>query len=114
MAGLEWYNCFNRGISTPVVCPALGGEKQGVMFYTYVLRNSLTGRHYIGSTSNIIRRIAQHNGGKTKSTRQKGIWEVIYREEFQTCIDARRRERKIKSYKGGNAFKQLIAGLVHR
>ncbi len=32
----------------------------------------------------------------------------VYMEEFETQEDAFSRERKIKSYKGGNAFKKLV------
>ena len=42
------------------------------------------------------------------------MWKVIYKEEFQTASEAKLREKIIKSYKGGNAFKKLIAGIVHR
>jgi putative endonuclease len=78
------------------------------MFKAYILKNSITGRHYIGSTNDLVRRIAEHNRGQTKSTRQKGIWSIIYTEDFETSLEAKRRERLIKSYKGGNAFKKLL------
>lgn len=78
------------------------------MFTVYVIRNSITGRHYIGSTGNLDRRILEHNRGQTRSTRQKSIWDLIYKEEFINEIEAKRREKVIKSYKGGNALKELI------
>ncbi len=77
------------------------------MFTVYILKNNLTGRHYIGSTGDIIRRIAEHNRGQTKSTNRKSFWEIIYTEEYDNPLEAKIRERKIKSYKGGNAFKKL-------
>jgi hypothetical protein len=33
---------------------------------------------------------------------------LIYEEKFGTSLDAKKRERLIKSYKGGEAFKKLI------
>jgi len=78
------------------------------MFIVYILKNSITERHYIGSTNDLVRRLAEHNRGQTKSTRQKGIWEVIYTEEYSGSLEAKKRELKIKSYKGGNEFKKLI------
>jgi len=57
------------------------------------------------------RRLSEHLRGHTKSIR-KGEWVVIYKEECKSLLEARRRERQIKSYKGGNAFKKLIAGVV--
>lgn len=79
------------------------------MFITYILRNTLTGRHYIGSTNDKERRLTEHNRGQTKSTKQNGRWEIIYKEEYLLGVDAKKRERQIKSYKGGNAFKKLIS-----
>ena len=86
------------------------------MFVTYILRNSFTNRHYIGSTNNIHRRLIEHNRGQTTSTRQKGKWTLIYKEEFKTSLDAKRREKQLKSYKGGCALKRLLnyAAVVQR
>lgn len=90
-----------------VECPAMAGSQLG-MFTTYILKNNLTRRHYIGSTNNIKRRLSEHNRGQTKSTRQKGVWKIVYTEKYDSEIEAKRRESQIKSYKGGNAFKKLI------
>ena len=78
------------------------------MYCTYILRNSRSGRHYIGSTNDIDRRIKEHNRGQTKSTNQLGEWTIIYKEQYNTALEAKHREKQIKSYKGGNAFKKLI------
>ncbi len=83
------------------------------MFVVYVLQNLVSHRHYVGSTNNLERRVEEHNRGQTKSTRQKGTWKVLYTEEYDTALEASKREKQIKSYKGGNGFKKLIAGLVH-
>lgn len=82
------------------------------MYTIYILRNSYSKRHYIGSTGNLPRRIDEHNRGQTRSTRQKGTWKLIYKEEYETEIEAKRREKVIKSYKSGNAFKKMIAEVV--
>jgi len=79
------------------------------MFTVYVLRNTCSGRHYIGATGDLTRRMNEHNLGQTRSTRKQGEWELVYSEEFKTYSEAHQRELVIKSYKGGNAFKKLIA-----
>ena len=84
------------------------------MYYTYIIQNDTNRRFYIGSTNDLVRRIQEHNRGHTKSTRNKGLWKLIYNEEFETSIEAKRRELKIKSYKGGNEFKKMIADVVQR
>lgn len=91
-----------------VECPAMAGSRQFKMPKVYILKNNISGRHYIGSTIDLERRIAEHNRGQTRSTRQKGLWEVVYTEEFSDLLEVKRREKQIKSYKGGNAFKKLF------
>lgn len=77
-------------------------------WYIYILQSFKSGHFYVGSTENLERRFYEHNSGKTVSIRNKGPWKLIYTEQYQTRLEARRRELKIKSYKGGNGFKKLI------
>ena len=79
-------------------------------YYTYILQSEKDHRYYIGSTSDLKRRLHEHNSGKTKSLRFRRPLFVIHQEEYETRELAESRERQIKSYKGGNAFKQLILG----
>ena len=79
------------------------------MFYTYIIESEKTGRHYIGACGNIGERLRDHNTNQVKSTKNKGPYKLIYKEEFGTKRDALKREKQIKSYKGGRFFKKLIA-----
>ena len=96
--------------------PRQGGEKGVQMFWTYIIQNILSNRRYIGCTSDLEKRLAEHNRRKTTSTRYaKGNWKLIYSEQYETYSEALAREKMIKSYKGGEALKKLLnAGLVHR
>ncbi len=76
--------------------------------FVYVLRNLSSGRHYIGSTTDLRRRLADHQRGNTPSTRKRGPWRLAYSEELPDLKAARKREREIKSYKGGVQFKALL------
>ncbi|MBN1823844.1 MAG: GIY-YIG nuclease family protein [Endomicrobiales bacterium] len=78
------------------------------MYYVYILKNKITKKYYTGYTSDIAKRLKEHNSGKTKSLRNRGKYELVYKEEYETRSAAYRREREIKSYKGGEAFKRLI------
>ena len=78
------------------------------MFIVYILRSIEHDCNYIGHTKNIINRLADHNRGKVRSTKAFAPWKVIYTETYGTKSEAFRREMEIKSYKSGNAFKQLI------
>lgn len=78
------------------------------MFYTYIIQSVPLKRYYIGSTSNITERLKQHNTGYTKTTRNHGPYILIYVESYNTRGEAIKREKEIKRYKHGNAFKKLI------
>lgn len=82
------------------------------MFFVYILRSLKDKRHYIGYTGDLDRRIKDHNKGKNRSVRGRGPFQLIYKEEFKDALSAQRREKEIKSYKGGNAFKKLIRGPI--
>lgn len=77
------------------------------MPYVYILESE-DGRHYTGSTVDLQTRLKRHNAGTGSITTKKEQWHVIHTEEYSTIAEARKREKQIKSYKGGNAFKKLI------
>ena len=79
------------------------------MFYTYIIRNSSNKRFYIGVTKDLQRRIQQYNRSKQRSITHFGRYELVLYEKYDTLKAARFREGQIKSYKGGNAFKKLLA-----
>ena len=83
------------------------GGNVAIMYIVYILKNNISGRHYIGSINNIERRLLEHNRGQTRSTKG-GKWSLIYVEKYQTSKESKDREKKIKSYKGGNEFKKLL------
>ena len=78
------------------------------MYYVYIVRSLKDNKHYIGYTRNIIKRLQEHNRGKSKSVKYRGPFKLVYNEEYITKIKAIRREKQIKSYKGGAAFKKLL------
>jgi len=73
----------------------------------YILENR-DGRHYIGYTANLGRRMKDHNSSKTKWTKGKGPWHLVYSETFPNKKSAFLREKQIKRYKGGKAFRLLL------
>ncbi len=77
-------------------------------YVVYILQSLKTNRYYVGFTSDVFARLVRHNQGRNNATRRDRPWKVIYREIFTNRNDAYQRERQIKSYKGGKAFKKLI------
>lgn len=69
------------------------------------------GRYYIGSTVNVQARLHYHNAGLQRSTRHRIPFILVYSEKLPSKTLALQREKQIKAYKGGEAFKRLIAGM---
>ncbi len=86
------------------------------MYTTYVLESIEHGRHYVGATQDLQKRLERHNQGRSTWTKSFRPWKVIYQEHFTTKSEALQRENQIKSYKGGKAFQKLIHtnGLNHQ
>ena len=77
-------------------------------YYVYILQSKKDNKYYIGYTENLDERLNHHNSGMQKSTRNRIPFDLIYFEEFDAKKAAMAREKQIKSYKGGNAFKKLL------
>lgn len=70
------------------------------MFTIYILFSEKDNKRYIGFTSNIERRLKEHNLGKVKSTQNRRPVKLIYTEEFIYKQEAETRERFFKSHQG--------------
>lgn len=65
-------------------------------WFVYVLLNRAR-RSYTGSTTDVARRLAEHNSGEgAKFTKGRGPWRVIHVETFATRGEAQSREAAIK------------------
>ncbi|MCX6794309.1 MAG: GIY-YIG nuclease family protein, partial [Candidatus Gottesmanbacteria bacterium] len=78
------------------------------MTWVYILHNPLTRRYYVGSTTNLKRRLQQHRSGNTRTSRLLGTKELFYIEEYKTTDEARLREKHIKSYKSKIYIENLV------
>jgi putative endonuclease len=70
------------------------------MFYVYILLSKRDNKRYIGCTENLDRRLAEHNSGLVKSTKNRKPLKLIYFEEYISKSDAMKREKEIKAKKG--------------
>lgn len=78
------------------------------MYYVYVLENKKSKRWYTGSTSDLRKRFREHNGGKVRSTKNRGVYRIIY---YEACIDehdTRSRELYLKSGMGKRYLRQRL------
>jgi len=73
------------------------------MFYVYILESE-EGELYFGSTTDLKRRLREHNTNKSHSTKDHK-WILIFYEAYRSKDDAVDRERRIKQH--GQAKAQL-------
>jgi putative endonuclease len=71
------------------------------MFFVYLIYSKSFGKFYVGFTSNLEGRLAQHNAGENRSTKYQGPWELVYYEAFRSKRDALIREKKLKHHGQG-------------
>jgi putative endonuclease len=76
-------------------------------YYLYVIESD-NGRHYIGITENVERRLEAHNLGLSRWTKRYKNWTVIYREKLNNLSAAKKKENYLKSLKSGKQFYQII------
>lgn len=82
------------------------------MYIVYVLQSLKDKRTYLGCTHNLENRIKEHNYGEVKSTRDRGPFVLIYKEEFQDKYEAFKREKHFKSSWGRRQLKKLLEPLI--
>jgi len=75
------------------------------MYIVYILKSFKNRRIYIGYSTDVHKRVIEHNENKVISTRGKGPWKLVYFESFLSKEDALKREKLLKNY--GSALGHL-------
>jgi len=78
------------------------------MAFVYVLQSSVTNRFYTGATTDLHRRLTEHNSNLSRSTKNRGPWVLVHKEEFVSLAEAYRRERFLKTGKGRDELKRIL------
>jgi len=76
-------------------------------FTVYAIKSKTDNRIYVGFTSNLERRLKEHNNGQTRSTKAYKPWVLIYQEQINTRTEAREKEKFFKSGCGKERLKKL-------
>jgi len=67
--------------------------------YVYILASNKNGTLYVGSTSDLIRRIWQHKQKLNPGFTEKySVDKLVYYEEHQLYIEAAKREKRFKNW----------------
>jgi putative endonuclease len=77
------------------------------MYYVYALRSLTRNYVYVGLSDTLFRRVGQHNKGQNRTTRAYAPFVLLYWQIFATRVEARRREKYLKSGVG----KAFLRGL---
>ncbi len=83
-------------------------ELSVVFCYVYVIYSANTENFYIGYTSDLKRRMAEHNKGLNFSTKFSRPWKLLYYEAHLNEGDARRREKYLKTSAGHQALRKML------
>ena len=78
------------------------------MYITYILQSEKDGSYYIGSSDDLNKRLIRHNRGYSRYTKNRRPFKVVYKEEYNTRSEAKKREYYLKSLKSRLAIEKLM------
>lgn len=74
-------------------------SEDGFQWFVYMLRCA-DGSYYVGVASDVVHRLHQHNAGQAVAhTKERRPVELVYAEQCNSYLAARRRERQIKGWR---------------
>lgn len=77
-------------------------------YYVYVLQSGKDHSLYVGHTTDLKRRLEEHNEGKVSSTSDKRPWKLIYWEGCLSRQDTMEREKYFKTTWGKRYIKSRL------
>lgn len=77
-------------------------------FYVYILYSKKIDKYYVGQSDNVDERLKSHLSGISGYTSVSDDWEIVYKEIFDTRIEAIKRENEIKKKKSRKYIEWLI------
>jgi len=78
------------------------------MYFVYVIRSEERQYTYMGMTSNLERRLKEHDEGKNKTTKPYKPFYLVLSEQFETRSEAREREKYLESGIGRDYIKRIL------
>jgi len=77
-------------------------------YYIYVIKSLARKYIYVGLTNNVENRISQHQEGREQTTRPYRPYLLILTEKYPTRMEARKREKYLKSGCGKEWIKRTF------
>ena len=79
------------------------------LFFVYIIYSLSLDRYYIGYTTDLEKRLSEHNNGISTFTAKASDWELKFNESFDSRENAMKREREIKRKKSRKYIEWLIS-----
>jgi len=80
-------------------------------YFVYILKSLKDGGYYVGISHDIQKRLDYHNRSKVRSTKYRIPFKIIYTEKYSTRLEARNREKYLKSYRGSKEKLSILESL---
>ena len=84
------------------------------MFYNYIIESLIDKQLYTGFTSDLKKRLKEHNQGLNLSTKRYKPWKLVYYESCLEESDARRREGYLKTTQGTRLVKRRLKDYLYK
>lgn len=88
--------------------------KLHMFFYVYILRSLKNESFYIGYSTDLKKRIKQHNNGENQSTKPFRPYKLIFYEAFLNEKDAKNREKYLKGGYGRRSIQKMLMNYIKR
>ncbi|MBI3980740.1 GIY-YIG nuclease family protein [Candidatus Microgenomates bacterium] len=84
-------------------------------YFVYAIKSLKDRRIYVGISRDPNKRLKEHNGGDTKSTKGYSPWVLIFIKYIGSRIEARKEEKRLKSGYGKEFLKSIpCSSMVER
>lgn len=78
------------------------------MAHVYILKSNKSNKYYVGSTTDLLKRLKHHKNGHTPSTKRLGDISLVFSQEYSNLKDARIIEKKLKKLKRRDYVEKII------
>lgn len=79
------------------------------MYYIYILKSKFDNKFYTGFTSDLRKRLKEHEKGNVDSTKNRRPLELIYYEAYKYKTNALLREKFLKTTRGKLQLRKQLA-----
>ena len=79
-----------------------------MIFFVYIIYSAFLDKFYVGYTSDLKKRLLEHNTGISDFTSKTSDWEMKYTESFTDRQLAMKREKEIKKKKSRRYLQWII------